>query len=96
MFILRSLHFHLQTFTGISENSRYYTRPYLLSTAEQTLGVGMPSPRLKLQIEVTENDGLFESTETNYICEGTLSNSTCDGCTVWLTESVKSIMHEFK
>jgi len=56
----------------------------------------MPCPRFKLEIEVTENDGLFRSTETNYLCEGTLSNSTCDGCTVWLTESVKSIKHEFK
>ena len=96
MFILRSLHFHLQTFTGISENSRYCTRQNLLSTAEQTLGVGIPSLRLKLEIEVTENDGLFKSTATKCLCEGTLSNSTCDGCTVWLTENVKSIMHEFK
>jgi len=56
----------------------------------------MPSPRMKLEIEVAENDGLFRSTETNYLCEGTLSNSTCDGCTVWLTESAKSIMYGFK
>lgn len=56
----------------------------------------MPSPRIKLEIEATENDCLFRSTDTNYLSEGTLYNSTCDECTVWLTESVKSIKYGFK
>ena len=63
---------------NICENSRHFTRQYLLSTAEQTLGVGLPSPRLKLEIEDTGNSGLFRSTETNHLCEGMLSNSKCD------------------